>query len=89
MTMNTDWVNYIDWTNEQAYRDLSAMLSAIAKSFESADVSSRTGNVVDGYVKRGIVERMDEFAQVFSCPELWLSVRPERNYSAGQGKVNN
>lgn len=89
MTMNTDWMDHIDWTNELTYQELSAYLSALADSFESANVSSGTGNTVDGYVKRGIVERLREFALVFKHPSEWLIVRPERNYSPHQGHKKN
>lgn len=87
--MDTEPLKHIDWTNHATYKDLSELLLAYAEGFRNADVTSGTNGLVDGYVKRGILERMDQLAQVFDSPEHWLIVRKERNYAPGQGKVNN
>lgn len=87
--MDTEPLKHIDWTNDATYKDLSGLLLALKQGFESADVTSGTNGLVDGYVKRGILERIDQLAQVFDNTEHWLIVRQERNYTAGQGKANN
>lgn len=87
--MDTEPLKHIDWTNHATYKDLSELLLAYAEGFERADVTSGSNGVADGHVKRGILERLKEFAQVFDNPEHWLIVRQERKYSPGQGKANN
>lgn len=85
---NPDWVNHIDWSKNASYKDLAVLFRAIGEAFNGADVTSGTNGLVDGYVKRGILERLEQFAQVFYCSEDWLIVREPRSYSPGQGKVN-
>lgn len=87
--MDTGHVNHIDWTNHATYKDLAKLFQAYANGFEHADVTSGTNGFVDGYVKRDILERLRQFAEVFDNPEHWLIVRDPRNYTPGQGKVNN
>ncbi len=87
--MDTDWMKHIDWSNEQAHRDFATYLSGIAESFRSADITSRTGHLVDGYVYHDVLNKLRSLQDIFEKPEQWLYARPERNYSPGQGKVNN
>jgi len=85
---NTDWVNHIDWTNEQAYQDLAKMFSALAESLNGADVSTRSNRVVDGYIKRGLVEKFRNIAESLGSEDgilKYLYVRPPRNYSHHEG----
>lgn len=87
--MDTDLLKHIDWTNHATYKDLAKLLLAYAEGFEHADVTSGSNGFVDGYVKRSILERMNQLAKVFDNPEHWLIVREPRNYTPGQGKANN
>lgn len=82
---NPDWVNHIDWSKNASYKDLAVLFRAIGEAFNSADVTSGTNGLVDGYVKRGILERLSEFATVFDNPEHWLIVREPRNYTHHEG----
>lgn len=85
MSFNTDWVNHIDWTNEQTYRDLSKMLSALAQSFAAADISSGTNGVVDGHAHAGLLARLVGTAIAAKAHPKFLHVRPERNYTHHEG----
>ncbi len=87
--MDTEPLKHIDWTNHATYKDLAVLFRALGEGLRSADVTSGTNGFADGYVKRGIVERLKEFAKVFDNPEYWLMVRPEVTITRGQGKVNN
>lgn len=87
--MDTDPLKHIDWTNDATYKDLAKLLLAYADGFKNAPVTSGSNGVADGYVKRGIVERLEEFAKVFSHTEHWLMIRPPVEITRGQGKVNN
>lgn len=87
--MDVDHVKHIDWTNHATYKDLAKLLLAYADGFKNANVSSGSNGLVDGYVKRGILERLEDFAKVFDNPEHWLVVREEYEITRGQGKVNN
>lgn len=86
--MDTQLYKHIDWTKDATYKDVSDLLVAIAKGFESADVTSGSNGFADGYVKRGILERIDQLAMVFANPQDWLIVREPRNYTPGQGSAN-
>ena len=83
--MDTTHIKHIDWTNNANYKDLSQLFVAIADGFRNADVTSGTNGVADGYVKRGIVERLEEFARIFYISEQWLIVREPRNYTHHEG----
>lgn len=87
--MDTDPLKHIDWTNYATYKDLAILLRAYAEGLKDANVTSGSNGVADGYVKRGILERLEEFAKVFDNPEYWLMVRPKVEITRGQGKANN
>lgn len=88
--MDTDLLTkHIDWSNHATYKDLSRLFMAYAEGLRNADVTSGANGFADGYVKRGILERLEDFAKVFYASEQWLIVREKRNYTPGQGKVNN
>ena len=82
---DTSWVDQIDWSKEQTYEDLGALLSALSQSFLGADVSSRTGDFVDGHVKRYAVAKMVELAVIMRKHKEWVHVRPPKNYTAHEG----
>lgn len=83
--MDTQLFKHIDWTQHATYKDIASLLLALHEGFNNADVSSGSDGLVDGYVKRGILERLEEFAKVFDNPEHWLVVRPERDYTYNEG----
>lgn len=87
--IDIELLNHIDWTKDAAFKDAAKLLLAYAEGIEHANITSGSNGVADGYVKRGIVERLREFAKVFDNPEYWLMVRPEVEITRGQGKVNN
>lgn len=87
--MTTDGTNQNDWSNEQAYRDFATYLHCIADSLKSADISSRTGNLVDGHVYYDVLNKLKALEEIFNKPEDWLYVREPRTITRGQGKVNN
>ncbi len=81
-------MKHIDWSNEQAHRDFATYLSGIADSFESADITSRTGNLVDGHVYYDVLNKLEALKNIFEKPEDWLYVRPKPTITRGQGQVN-
>ena len=86
--METELLKHIDWTKHATYKDVSELLMALKQGLESADVTSGTNGFTDGYVKRGILERMEQLAMVFANTQDWLIVREPRNYTPGQGNSN-
>lgn len=83
--MDTEHLQYIDWTKDATYKDLSKLFVALAEGFRNADVTSGSNGFVDGYVKRGILERLEQFAMVMDNPQDWLIVRESRNYTHNEG----
>lgn len=83
--MNTDWVNHIDWEKDETYDDLGVLFGALAQAFLGANVTSGTGNFVDGSTKQYVLARMIEMSNLMRNHEKWVHVREEPNYSPHEG----
>lgn len=85
MVMDTSWIKHIDWTKEKTYEDLAELFGAFSQAFDGADVTSRTGDFVDGSTKQHVLSRINEVAALMNNHKDWLYVRPEKNYTHYEG----
>ncbi len=83
--MDTSWVNHIDWTKDETYDDLGLLFGALAQAFLGANVTSRTGDFVDGSTKQYVLARMIEMSNLMRNHDKWVRVREETNYSPHEG----
>jgi len=83
--MDTSWVKYIDWTKEKTYEDLASLFSAFSQAFDGSDVTSGTGDLVDGRTKQYVLARMVELAIILNKHKEWVHVRPEKDYKPHEG----
>lgn len=83
--MDTSWVNHIDWTKEKTYEDLAKLFGALSQAFLGANVTSGTGDFVDGSTKQYVLARMIELSALMNKHEEWVHVRGEKNYSPHEG----
>lgn len=83
--MDTSWVKHIDWNKKETYEDLGQLFGALSQAFMGADVTSGTGNLVDGRTKQYALARMVELAVLMNKHEEWVRVREEKNYTPHAG----
>ena len=82
---DTSWVKHIDWTKGETYEDLASLFGALSQAFSDSDVTSGTGNLVDGRTKQYVLARMVELTVLMHKHEEWVHVRPEKNYTHHEG----
>lgn len=83
--MDTNWINHIDWKKDETYDDLGLLFGALAQAFLGANVTSGTGDFVDGSTKQYVLARMIEMSNLMRKHKQWVHVRGETNYSPHEG----
>lgn len=85
--MGTTFTKLIDWKKGKTYEDLADLLFAYAEDFERSDVSSGSGNFVDGHAKRDLLKKLRDTAAMLNSAPDWIYVRPDKNYTHNEGHI--
>lgn len=83
--MDTSWVQHIDWTKGETYEDLAELFGALSQAFLGANVTSGTGDLINGSTKQYVLARMVEMSHLMKKHDQWVHVREEKNYSPHEG----
>jgi ribosome biogenesis protein Nip4 len=87
--MDTNFTKLINWEGVETYEDLADLFRAYAETFNRSDVTSRSGDFIDGNVKRAFLEKLNELADLAGDAKNWLYVRPTPNYTRHEGHRKN
>ena len=87
--MDINFTKLINWEKVETYEDLATILRAYAEAFNRSDVTSRSGDFVDGHAKRAILEQLERLAAMMQAFPNQMYVRPTFNYSHNEGHRKN
>jgi len=87
--VDTNFTKLINWEKVKTYEDLAIILRAYAETFDRSDVTSRSGDFVDGHAKRAILEQFERLAAMMQAFPNQMHVRPTFNYSYNEGHRKN